>query len=65
MTLTINFAEYIAIKSALRVAASEARAEGIRGQRYENYDMALHYEEETGKLESLIEKLESQVLLNK
>jgi hypothetical protein len=65
MTLTINFAEYIAIKSALRVAASEARAEGIRGQRYENYGMALHYEEETGKLESLIEKIDSQVLFNK
>jgi hypothetical protein len=65
MTLTINFAEYIAIKKALRVAASEARAECIRGQRYENHDMVLFYDEETGKLESLIEKLDSQVLCNK
>lgn len=64
MTLTINFAEYVAIKRALRVAVSEARAEGIRGQRYENYDMAMFYDEETAKLVSLIEKLDSQVLSN-
>ena len=59
-----SFAEYVAIKRALRVAVSEARAEGIRGQRYENYDMAMFYDEETAKLVSLIEKLDSQVLSN-
>ena len=62
-TLRVEFAEYLTIKSALREAVAEARAESRRGQRYDNYDMATHYEEQANALESLIEKLDGQTFL--
>ena len=62
-TLRVEFAEYLMIKSALREAVADARAESRRGQRFENYDMANHYEEQANALESLIEKLDGQTFL--
>jgi hypothetical protein len=62
-TLRVEFAEYLDIKSALREAAADARAESRRGQRYGNDDMATHYEAQANALESLIEKLDGQTFL--
>lgn len=62
-TLRVEFAEYLMIKNALREAAAETRAESRRGRRYDNVDMATHYEGHANAIESLIEKLDGQTFL--
>lgn len=59
-TFNIEFSEYLTIKSALREAVCDARAEARRGERFENLEMRDHYQEHASYLESLIEKLDSQ-----
>lgn len=59
-TLTITFAEFLTIKSALRDQVCEARVAQRRGARYNNAEMAEHYEDAANALEAFIEKIEGQ-----
>lgn len=62
MTLNVEFAEFLTIKSALQSAVSEARHQAWRGNLHGNAEMEAHFEEHANKLCALIEKLEGQAL---
>jgi hypothetical protein len=63
-TLTVEFAEFLTIKSALQDAVAEARHQARRGTMYDNADMTAHFEEHANTLQSLIEKITGQALSN-
>ena len=58
--LSISFAEFLAIKSALNDAVAEARHQAWRGNLHDNPDMHDHFEEHANKLAGLVEKLVGQ-----
>ena len=58
--LNVTFGQYLMIKQALQLQATEARAEAIKGARAGNLPMQAHYEEHVERLQDLIEQLTKQ-----
>ena len=58
--LSVSFAEFLSIKSALQEAVVEARHQARRGKLHNNPDMHDHFEDHANKLSGLVEKLSGQ-----
>lgn len=55
--ITLTFAEYLLVKSALQSAIADASHQAWRGQLHNNPEMQEHFEEHANTLRALTEKL--------